>query len=242
MYVTVRASGACDRSVRVVAEGPVATAASRRRRPAGIGAAAHQRERVGEEQRGAERQHQFAQDLVVEVHRRAPYRRAYGKPEAGLRPKLRSNASTARRPASGVHRSGDPLVAVARRPQHLLVERALLRPRGTTRSRFRGRAAARGPCPARQSSAPGPRRSWPPARGARRTRPPPPRSAAPPTRARAGPSPQRGTRPARPRDCSRSCGRRARPSSHCPTRARATRDRAPRSSPGAARARRRGYA
>ena len=109
MYVTVRASGACARSV---ASSPSDRSRLRPsgRRLAGIRAAAYQRERVGEEQRGAEREHQLAQDLVVEAHRREPYRRALRQPRGGT--PAEAALQRLHGPPAGVrlHRSGDPLV------------------------------------------------------------------------------------------------------------------------------------
>ena len=83
----MRASGACARSFAVGRAGR----AARRLRPAGrgpsrVGAPADERQRVGEEQRAAEREHQLAHHLVVEAH--APRLLAAASRRSGSKPRI----------------------------------------------------------------------------------------------------------------------------------------------------------
>ena len=118
MYVTVRASGACARSVASLAARRSRSAAGRRL--ACVGAPAHERERVGEEQRAAEREHELAHDLVVEAHTR---RRLPPRPTVPHAASGRSRAPAPRSRAVDTPRCTeprDPLVDVAGRPHDAL--------------------------------------------------------------------------------------------------------------------------
>ena len=107
----MRASGACARSVASV---PAARARSRppARGPTarrGVAASADERQRVGEEQRAAERQHELTHDLVVEAHARGDYRR----PVAGVRVEAARHGLDRVGGDPPGHRPRDPLVDVA---------------------------------------------------------------------------------------------------------------------------------